>query len=96
MLETQVQPQDTLEPQKRRPGAWGPALAQSCPWAQALAASFVVPGYPWAAPGFLAYEYGSQFANLEKVPVVDFTDRISKANKIEIAIILYLNHECAI
>ena len=56
MLETQGQSQDPQEPQKKRPGAWVPALAQPCPWALALAASFVVPGDPEAAPGSPAYE----------------------------------------
>ena len=62
MLETQGQSQDPQEPQKKRPGAWVPALA--------LAASFVVPGDSETAPGSPAYEYGSQAANFEKVPVV--------------------------
>ena len=80
MLETQGQPQDTLEPQKRRPGTWGPALSQFCSWAQGLAASFVVPGYPEAAPGSPAYKNGCQFANLLKVYVVDFMETIPKGN----------------
>ena len=61
------------------------ALARACPWAQALAASFVVPGDPKAAPGSPAYEYGSQFANLKNLPVVDFTGRITQGNKIDMA-----------
>ena len=64
MLETQGQPQDPQTLQKRRPGAWALALARSCPWALALAASFVVSGDPEAAPGSPAYKYGSQDANL--------------------------------
>ena len=49
------------------------------------AASFVVPGDPKAAPGSPAYEYGSQIANLENLPVVDFMGRITQGNKIEVA-----------
>ena len=50
MLKTHGKPQDAQEPQKRRPGPGSRALARSCPWAQALAASFVVAGDPKAVP----------------------------------------------
>ena len=46
------------------PGPW-PCLA---PWAQTLAASFVVPGGPEAATGAPVFEYGSQVANSENRP----------------------------
>ena len=60
-------------PRNHKRGGQGPgarALAWSCPWAQALAASLVVPGDPEAAPGSPAYEYGSQAANLANLSVV--------------------------
>ena len=67
MLESQGQPQDLQEPQKRRPGPGpmgrtGPALGTWAP-----AASFVVPEDPKAAPASPAYEYGSQVANLQNL-----------------------------
>ena len=92
MPDTQGQPRDFQEQQKRQPGAWvlgpGRALARSCPWAQALAASFVIPGDPEAAPGSLAYERGSQVANLENRSGVDFVERTTKGNKIDMAMYL--------
>ena len=60
----------------------------SCPWA--LAASFVVPGDPKAAPGSPAYEYGSQVANFKNLPVVNFRGRITQGNKIDMAIYIYM------
>ena len=86
MLVTQGQPYNLQEPQKRRLGRGPRALARACPWAQALAASFVFPGDPKAAPGSPAYEYGSQVANLKNLSVVDLTGRITQVNKIDMAI----------
>ena len=63
------------------PGPW-PCPA---PWAWTLAASFVVPGDPEAAIGAPVFEYESQAANLENRSVVDFFERITKGNKIEMA-----------
>ena len=65
MLETLGQRQDAQETQKRRPGPGSRALAWSCPWAQALAASFVVAGDPEASPRSPVYECGSEVADLE-------------------------------
>ena len=63
------------------PGPWHcPA-----PWARTLAASFVVPGDPETATGSPVFEYGSQVANSENRSVVDFFERITKGNKIELA-----------
>ena len=76
-------------PGNHKRGGQGPgsrALARSRPWAQALAASFVIPGDPEAGPGSLAYEHGFQVANLENRSVVDFVERITKGNKIDMAI----------
>ena len=65
MLETQGQPQDPQEPQKRRPGP-GPR-GRTGPGPGTQAASFVVPGNPEATPGSPAYEHGFQVANLENL-----------------------------
>ena len=54
------------------------------------AASFVVPEDPKAAPGSPAYEYGSQVANFNNLPVVDLTSRITQVNKIDMAIYIYI------
>ena len=51
------------------------------PWA----ASFVVPRDPEAATGSPLFEYGSQVANFENLSVVDFTERTTKGNKIDMA-----------
>ena len=88
-LGTHIHMLETQEPQKRRPGRGSWALAQHCPWAQALAASFLVPGDPKAAPGSPAYEYGPQVANLKNLSVVDLTGRITQGNKIDMAIYNY-------
>ena len=56
------------------PESPGPGLA--CPWAQALAASFVVPGDPKAAPGSPVYEHGSQVANLKNLSMVGILAKI--------------------
>ena len=73
------------DPYAGDPGA-ALGLARACPWAQALATSFVVPGDPEAAPGSPAYEYESQVANLQNLSVVDLTGRITQVNKIDMAI----------
>ena len=60
-----------------RPGDPGPA------------ASFMVPGGPKAVPGSPAYEYGSQVANFKIVSVVNFRDRITHVNKIDMAVYFF-------
>jgi hypothetical protein len=73
-------------------GGQGPgpqALARTCPWAQALAASSAVPGDPKAAHGSPAYAYGTQVAN-ENLAVVDLTDRTTQGNEIDTCMARYL------
>ena len=74
MLETQGQPQDPQESQKRRPGLGpGAGLGQG---SGPLATSFLVPGDPKAAPGSPAYEYGSQVAILRNLSMVAILAKI--------------------
>ena len=60
------------------------------PGAWTLAASFVVPGDPEAATGSPVFEYGSQVANLENRFVLDFVERNTKGNKIDMATSLFI------
>ena len=62
--------------------AAGPrALARACPWAQAPAASFAVPGDPEAAHGSPAYGYGTQVANLNTLLQYHGFDRSDYSRK---------------
>ena len=78
LLESWGQPQDTQEPQKRRQGPGPRGRTGPGPGPRPQAASFVVPGYPEAAPRTPANTYGSQVANLENLSVVTTYTKILK------------------
>ena len=76
MLETQEQPQDAQEQQKRLqgPGPMGRTGPESR--TQAPAASFVVPEHREAVQRLKHMNYGSEAADLEKVHVVASRNKI--------------------
>ena len=71
MLETQGQPQDPQQPQKRRQGPGPMGRTGPGPGPRPPAAPFVVAGDPEATPGSPAYKCGSEVANLANFHEVD-------------------------
>ena len=78
-------PGTTKEAAKVRAQGAGPGQG---PGPRPRAASFVVPGDSEAATGSPVFEYGSQVANFENLSVVDFAERFTKGNKIDMAMYL--------